>query len=268
MLRQFLLAALVTLAAAPAPVAAQMSAGPQDYRVGPGDVLRIAAFQSPELSLDAQVSESGKISYPLAGVVDVAGQSPFEIGRLLERKLREGGYFKAPQINVLVADYRAKVVSVEGQVSRPGRYPLDRGSLRLSEILALAGGALPTGADDVVVLRDGRTGPERLTVNLATLFNGRETADLLVMPGDRVFVDKAPRMYVRGEVQRPGEFQITAGLTVGQALAVAGGVTQRGNEGNVDIFRVAANGARQKINAQRGDIVRPGDEIVVRERVF
>lgn len=263
-----LIAVALVLAAAGAPAAAQAVAATQEYRVGAGDVLRIAAFQSPELTMDAQVSASGQISYPLAGVVDVAGLSPFDIGRLLEKKLRDGGYFKQPQINVLVSDYRAKVVSVAGQVSRPGRYPLDRGSLRLSELMALAGGVRPEGADEVVVLRDGRSGPERIGVNLASLFTGKDTADIEVMAGDRVFVDKAPRMYVRGEVQRPGEFQIPAGLTVGQALAIAGGATPRGAEGNIDIFRVAANGARTKANAKRGDLVRAGDEIVVNERIF
>lgn len=267
-MRAAFLALLMALGlAGAAPLAAQ-GAPAADYRVGPGDVLRIAAFQSPELSLDVQVSDSGKISYPLVGVVEVAGQSPFDIGRLLERRLREGNYFKQPQINVLIADYRSRMVSVAGQVYRPGRYPIDRGTLRLSEVIALAGGVQPTGADDVTVLRDGAKGPERLTVNLAALFAGQGAApDLTVQGGDRIFVDKAPRMYVRGEVQRPGEFQITPGISVGQALAVAGGVTPRGNEGNIDVFRLSG-GKRTKLDGRRGDIVQPGDEIVVRERVF
>ena len=262
-------AALVTAIAAPtAPVLAQSSAAP-DYRVGPGDVLRIAAFQSPELSLDVQVSDSGKISYPLVGVVDVSGMAPFDVGRLLEKKLRDGNYFKSPQINVLIADYRARMITVAGQVFRPGRYPIDRGTMRLSEVVALAGGVQATGADDVTVLRDGAQGTERLTVNLAMLFSGKAgTQDILVRGGDRVFVDKAPRMYVRGEVQRPGEFQITPGIDVGQALAIAGGVTPRGNEGNIDIFRIGADGRRMKLDAKRGETVLPGDEIVVRERIF
>ncbi len=270
MRRLLIRAALLALAfGGAAPAAAQgIAPAGQEYRVGSGDVLRIAAFQSPELSLDVQVSETGKISYPLVGTVDVAGQSPFEIGRMLERKLREGNFFKAPQINVLVADYRSKIVSVAGQVFRPGRYPIDRGSLRLSELVAQAGGVQPTGADEVTVLRDGPRGPERLTVNLATLFNGKDSADLQMMGGDRVFVDKAARMYVRGEVQRPGEFQITPGLTIGQALAVAGGVTPRGSESNVDIFRTGPDGRRAKVNASRADAVRPGDEIVVQARIF
>lgn len=263
-------ALLLSLAlAGAAPAGAQgIAPASQEYRVGAGDVLRIAAFQSPELSLDVQVSETGRISYPLVGAVEVAGQSPFEIGRMLERRLRDGNFFKAPQINVLVADYRSKVVSVAGQVFRPGRYPIDRGTLRLSELIAQAGGVQPTGADDVTVLRDGPNGPQRLTVNLATLFNGKDSADLVVIGGDRVFVDRAPRMYVRGEVQRPGEFQISPGLTIGQALAVAGGATLRGNEGNIDVFRIGADGRRTKIDANRGDTVRAGDEIIVRERVF
>lgn len=261
--------ALLAGTAGAAPAFAQASAAP-DYRVGAGDTLRIAAFQSPELSLDVQVSDSGKISYPLVGVVDVGGLTPFDVGRLIEKKLRDGNYFKNPQINVLIADYRARVVTVAGQVFRPGRYPLDRGTLRLSEVVALAGGIQPTGADDVTVLRDGAKGPERLTVNLATLFNGKGGAvqDIIVQGGDRIFVDKAPRVYIRGEVQRPGVFQIDPGMTIGQALAVGGGVTPRGAEGNIDVFRVDASGKRVKIDAKRGDAVQPGDEVVVHERVF
>lgn len=238
------------------------------YRVGPGDILRIAAFRSPELSLDVQVSETGKISYPLLGELNVAGHTPFEVGRLIEQRLKRGNYFTQPQINVLVADYRSKLVSVTGQVAKPGRYPIDTGTLRLSELLAQAGGVLPAGSDEVTVLRGDGSDMRRIRVNLASLFSGESAEDLIIHPGDRVFIDKAPRMYVRGEVQRPGEFPITAGLTVGQALALAGGVTPRGNERNVDVYRLAPDGRRKAVEVARSDLVQPNDEIVVHQRVF
>lgn len=241
----------------------------QSYKLGSGDILRIAAFQSPELSLDVQVSEGGQISYPLVGVVEVSGRTPFEVGRLLERRLREGGFFKAPQINVLVADYRSKVVSVTGQVARPGRYPIDRDGMRISEVVAQAGGILPSGANRVTILRGGSPDAQRLIVDMVALFDERGSPnDPMVVADDRIFVDRAPSVFIRGEVQRPGEYPMTRSLTVGQALAVAGGVTPRGNEKNVKAYRVDANGQRRSVDVERGDIVRENDEIVIQERVL
>lgn len=256
-------------ASAAPPTAASAQGSEQDYRIGPGDVLKITTFRSPELSLETQVSEDGKISFPLLGTVDVGGKSPFSVAKSIEQQLREGKFFSEPQVSVLVAQHRSKIVSINGHVARPGRYPIETGQLRLSELIALAGGILPSGSDEVVILRDAGAESQRLTVTLSTLFTGDAASanDPLVVGGDRVFVDKAPRFYIYGEVQRPGEYELSRNLTVGQAIALGGGVTPRGNKKNVRVYR-SGSSKRKGISAELSSEVRPNDEIVVQERIF
>jgi polysaccharide biosynthesis/export protein len=106
-------------------VLAQASAKPEDYRLGAGDLLRIAVFDHDELGVDARISQSGNITFPLVGQVQVAGLSTRDAELLLARRLIEGGFVKQPQVSILVSEYQSQKVSVMGQVARPGQYPLD-----------------------------------------------------------------------------------------------------------------------------------------------
>ncbi|MBL8270377.1 polysaccharide biosynthesis/export family protein, partial [Steroidobacter sp.] len=69
-------------------------AADSDYRLGPGDLLRVAVFGSPELSGEVRVSESGNITYPLIGQVPVAGKSPAQVEAQLVSAFTDGGYLK------------------------------------------------------------------------------------------------------------------------------------------------------------------------------
>src|SRR5687768_1210188 len=86
------LLALAALSMAALPVSAQQSPQPQaqpsrnDYTLGPGDVLRIQVFQSADLTVEARISESGVISYPLLGVVKLAGLSPQQAENLISTR--------------------------------------------------------------------------------------------------------------------------------------------------------------------------------------
>jgi len=84
----------------------------QDYRVGPGDLLRVTVFGSPELSTDARVAQSGTITVSLIGSVNVAGQSSAEVERTLAQKFIDGGFLKQPQVSVLIVEYISQKVSV------------------------------------------------------------------------------------------------------------------------------------------------------------
>src|SRR5690606_23131700 len=129
-----------------------------DYPLGPGDVIRIQVFQSPDLEVEARVSETGTISFPLLGAVRVGGLSPLEAEQLIARRLREGNFLQNPQVTLNVLQFRSQQVSVLGSVNKPGRYPLETTNMRLSEVLALAGGISPGGADIAILMsqRDGR----------------------------------------------------------------------------------------------------------------
>jgi polysaccharide export outer membrane protein len=261
-------------AAAPAPVAAatnRPSAPVADYRLGTGDVLHIIVYQNPDLTLDARLSDSGFISFPLLGALKVGGLTVGETEALIANGLKKGDFVKNPQVTVVITQVRGSQVSVLGQVNRPGRYPLEQAQTRLSDVLALAGGiTTATGSDLVTVVgtRDGK--PMRLEVDLPRVFAAHNTqADFLLQNNDVVWVDRAPIVYIYGEVQRPGPMRVERGMTVMQALASGGGLTQRGTERGITIHRRNdQTGNIEETKPTMDSAVRDGDVIYVRESLF
>lgn len=263
-----LLALLSILAALWAPTARAAEAT-RDYVIGSGDVVRISVYQSPDLTLETRVAESGAISYPLLGSVKLGGLSVSQAETEIARGLREGNFLKQPQVTVLVMQVRGNQVSVLGMVNRPGRYPIDMVGMRLTELLAQAGG-ISQGGHDVVSLtglRDGK--PYRAEIDLPALYGRKPTGeDPLLANGDVIFVDRAPLIYIYGEVQRPGALRLDRDMSVMQALAAGGGVTLRGTERGLRVHRRAAGGRVEIIEPTMADMLQDGDVVYVRESLF
>jgi polysaccharide export outer membrane protein len=240
-----------------------------EYRIGPGDVLRVVVYQNPDLQLETRVTDAGLVSYPLLGSLRVAGLTINELERLIADGLRNGNFVRQPQVTVGLLQVRAHQVSVLGQVNRPGRYPLETANMRLTEVLATAGGVAPSGSD-VVVLSGQREGkPYRAEIDLPTLFAvaGGEK-DVPVQNGDIVWVDRQPIVYIYGEVQRPGPMRLEREMTLLQALATGGGLTLRGTEKGVRVHRKAADGGVTVLTPVMTDKLREGDVVFVRESLF
>lgn len=258
---------LVLAAALPASADAQQK--PSEYRLGDGDNIRITVFQNPDLTLETRVSENGTIAYPLIGTVKIGGMTLAAAGEAIANALKAGNYIQQPQVNVLLVKNLGNQVSVLGQVSRPGRYPLETFSTRLSEMLAIAGGISSTG-DDVVIVTGTRGGkPFRREIDLAGMFLAQKMEnDLIVEGGDVLYVPRQPMFYIYGEVQRPGSNRVERNMTVRQALAQSGGLTPRGTERNFGVFRRGASGAIERIPLDLDELVRPDDVLHVRESLF
>jgi polysaccharide export outer membrane protein len=241
----------------------------QDYRLGAGDAIGVQVYQSPDLSVDARVSESGLISYPLVGGVQIGGLTISEAEKKIADALSAGGFVKAPQVNIVLRQVRGNQVAVLGQVSRPGRFPLETLNTRVSDMLAAAGGTTPTG-DDVLIVTGQRDGkPFRKVIDIPALFlNEKSNDDILVAGGDTLYVNKAPVFYIYGEAQRPGPYRIERGMTVMQALAQGGGPTVRGSQNRLRLHRRDASGKVVETVPQLTDQVRAEDVIYVRESLF
>lgn len=249
---------------------AQGAADPRgDYRLGPGDVIRIQVFQQQDLTVEARVSESGVISFPLIGVIRIGGMSPTDVERLIARRLRDGNFLQNPQVTLNVTEFRSQQVSVLGNVTRPGRYALETTGMRLSEVLSMAGGVTPAGADEVILMttRDGRM--QRLEIDLVEMFTvGDLSRDVPLAAGDVIYVNRASQYYVYGQVQRPGMYPLDRGMTVAQAIAKGGGLTLRGTDRGVRVHRRYGSRTVQVLEPKLDDPVRPDDLIFVRESVF
>jgi polysaccharide export outer membrane protein len=141
--------------------------------------------------------------------------------------------------------------------------------MRLSEVLALAGGVSEGGGDTVVVTTIIEGTPKRIEVDLTEIFlYGKLDRDLALRPGDAVYVDKAPVFYVYGQVQRPGMYPLERGMTLAQALAKGGGLTLRGTDRGLKVHRREASGDIRANDVRLDEAVRPADLIMVRESLF
>lgn len=167
------LLALAALAAAPR-AAAQP---PSDPVLQPGDLLRITIWREPELSGDFSVDERGRATLPLLGVRQVAGV-PLAVLRdsLIAGYARE---LRNPSINIVPL----RRVNVQGEVTRPGLYPVDP-TVTLADVVALAGGTTEAGDPrNIRVVRNGTVLIERVEPGAALT-----TAD--VRSGDQVYVGR------------------------------------------------------------------------------
>ena len=256
----------VALAQTAAPAAEQ-----NNYILGPGDSVRISVYQNPDLSLESRLNEGGSISYPLLGNVKLGGLTVSDAEKKVAAGLKDGNFLKQPQVSILLIGATANQVSVLGMVNKPGRYPLISGSNKLSEIMAMAGGILAGSGSDIVVISGTRNGQAfRKEVDFTKVFasSGSEP-DFLLQNGDTLFVDRAPQIYMYGEVQRAGAQVLLRDTTVLQALANAGGLTLRGTQRGIKVHRRnLETGAVNIIEPALNDKLMPNDIVYVKESLF
>ena len=245
------------------------AAPPADYKLGPGDAIRVQVFQNPDLTVEARVSETGSIRYPLVGSVAIGGLSIGQAEAKVADALRAGQFLKAPQVNIVLLQVRGNQVSVLGQVNRPGRFPLETFNVRVSDMLAAAGGVTPTGDDSLVVSGVRNNQPFRKVIDIPALFsNVRGPDDIVLSAGDTIYVNNAPVYYIYGEAQKPGSYRVQRGMTVMQALAQGGGPTARGSQNRLRLDRTQPDGSVVQITPRLTDPVQPGDVLFVRESIF
>lgn len=240
-----------------------------DYPLGTGDAIRVQVFQNPDLTLETRVSENGSITYPLIGSVELGGLSISGAEKRIADALQKGGFIQKPQVNITLVQIRGNQVAVLGQVNRPGRFPLETANTRLSDMLALAGGATP-GGDDLAIVTGTRNGqPFRKQIDIPSIFLAGQLQDNIILQGgDSIYVHRAGVYYIYGEAQRPGSYRIERNMTVMQALAQGGGPTARGSERRLRLSRKAADGSIQLTEPQLTDAVLPNDVIYVKESIF
>lgn len=252
---------------APAPASSSKNA---NYVVGAQDILTVTVFNEPQLSGRFRVENDGQFNYPFLGRIQAGGATVAEIAALVKTRLADG-YLRDPQITVDVEQFRSQNVFVIGEVRSPGRYTLT-GSVTLVEVLAQAGSIAPTAGSEVLILHPQRPSDESPTlpenadadvqrVDLRDIQGGRLAANVTIRDGDTIFVPRAERFYVSGHVRTPGAHVLQPGLTVLQAISLAGGLTERGSNRGIRIIR-----NKKEIDAKLSDIVQPDDTIIVRQR--
>jgi polysaccharide biosynthesis/export protein len=189
-------AALCTVAplAADEPKVADKKPAPQapsindtEYRLGPGDKLRVEVYKDPQLSQSVQVRPDGKITLPLAGDLEATGRTPIELRDTITKSLKE--YVTNPTVTVIVVEALASQVYVMGEVTHPGTMQL-HGPTTILQALAMAGGFKEfANTKDVKVLRPKGSGNavETIRFNYKDVLNG-DAKPFYLRSGDTVIV--------------------------------------------------------------------------------
>ena len=240
-----------------------------DYVLGGGDRLRVTVFQSPELSMELRIPDNGVVAYPLLGNVTLGGLTPAQAERRIADGLVKGRLLQKPQVSIVVSEFRGNQAAVMGHAVRPGRYALESSKTRLSDLLALAGGAAPDASDTATVTgtREGRQ--FRLNVSIRSLSTGADREhDIVMRHNDMVYIARAPQVYVYGEVQRPGAIRLEPGMRVLQALAAAGGPTQRGTKRGIRVSRMSTDAKLVESKPGLQEMLQPDDVVFVPESLF
>jgi polysaccharide export outer membrane protein len=249
-------------------VAARPALALEEYLLGPGDIIKVSVFKNPDLTLDARVSESGSIGFPLIGNVPIAGLTLASAERKIAGMLKDGGFVLNPQVNILLTQAIGNQVSVLGEVNKSGRYALEVAGGHVSGMLATAGGIAATGGQ-LVVITGTRAGKQfRREVDVMRMSLGNAADDPELVGGDTVFVPRAPTFYIYGQVQHPGSFRLEKSMTVMQALATGGGVTGKGTARGIVLHRRESDGKVKELGASLDQDIQDQDVIYVKESVF
>lgn len=211
--------------------------------IGPGDLLEIGEFHTPEFRSVVHVSAAGTVKLPMIDEVRIEGMNELEAARAIGDVLVSRGILNHPQVSVLITAAVGQDVSVLGEVARPGVYPFTMHH-RLFDMLSAASGLSPAagGVVNIYHRRDPGT-PHAVPLDPNGGQAGPE-GNPEIAPGDIIQVTRAGLVYVVGDVIRPGGFIVdpTQEFTVLKALSLAWGPSQNAAVGKALLIREQAGG--------------------------
>lgn len=249
------------------------------YVLGADDSIFVTVFGSEDFvgKTPYQIDGNGEVSLPLVGRIAASGATV----KVLEQRVTDAlhQYLLNPRVSVTVAEFRSQPVSVIGAVNTPGVVQL-RGHKRLMEVLSLAGGLRNDAGSDVKITRQIERGKLELLgattdptgkfsvgqANLDDIMDGRSPeSNILIEPNDIITVSKAELIYVIGEVNKAGGFTLGPheGMSVLQAMSMAGGMTRTAGGKNAKILRVTSESSKRvEISVNLNRVLEGKDEDV------
>jgi polysaccharide export outer membrane protein len=234
-----------------APVQTQVSFTAESdsrYRIGPGDVLEIRILNRPNLSREAvRVEGNGMIRMPLIDKeIMAACKTEGELAKEISEKYTK--FYKNPQVDVFIKEYKSKQVAVIGAVNEQSRFELQR-RIRLLELLTYARGPSPKAGQTINIVHS----PPSLncalpgaadepdvpfsSYKLSETMMGLPAANPWIQPGDIITLPEAPQAYVVGNVGAATTIVLKEPVTLSRAIAMAGGVKQDTKKNKIRIVR-------------------------------
>jgi len=238
------------------------------------DEITVSVYNQPQLSGKFLVDPDGTFLYPQVGRIQAAGLTPRTIEVDLTRRL--GDIMRNPQVTIVHLPAATKKFTVSGQVQSQGTFTFG-GEIRLLEALARAGSIRDDASEELLIIRPraepapgAKPGtppePQTITVDLYALMDGDMKHNLAIEDGDTVLVRKAEPVFITGYVNSVNAYPVRRGMTVEQALALAGGISAQGAKNRIEITRTV-NGGKKTFKVELADLVKPGDTIKVGRRI-
>jgi polysaccharide biosynthesis/export protein len=253
----------------------------QSYTLYPGDRMQVSVFDHPDLTTILHVPVNGSVSFPLIGeLTDVVGMTVEAFRHELKRRL-EDGYITEAMVTISFIEFGPRTAYVMGNVKEPSAVPLSPfAPITAMQAISRVGG-FSDEADrnsSHVIRDDPRIIGQKLAMPLPKSDAALEMAkDVILQPGDIVIVPRQDRIFILGQVKRPGAVNLPSqeALTVSKAISLAGGFDRFGRQTDVQIIRA---GAPVKLVDVRkilsGDsraedpVLKPGDTVFVPETRF
>jgi polysaccharide export outer membrane protein len=265
-----------------------------DYVLAPGDEIQLAVFGVDELNTKARIAQTGTVSLPLIGMVELGGLTELQATDRLKGRL--SGHLRDPQVVLSISDYSGHQVSVVGAVAHPGKQILRKDRNTLLEVVGAAGGLTKEAGNFVTFIAaeeaDSKGGSlvdvakssleegagsmqtdQGIEVPVAAAFglNSTSPVQIPLRGGDIILVQPSGQVMVEGEVEKRGQFNLGENATLVGALAAAGGISYGAQFDEVEIVRRLGNqekvtllydlemiqsGAQENPYLKNGDIVR------------
>ncbi len=246
-----------------------------DYKLAPSDVIEVSIEDAPELSSNYTINTDGVITLRFLGATAVAGMTTEEVTNIIADGLRSR-YLKDPKVYVTVKQYNSRTFFIQGAVRNPGVY-VNSGKLSLFRLLTIAGGLQENHGLTAYIFREVKPSPEKLetgaqtnttdedrklkeivdnakgkdseeeivgepdveliTANIGGIIRGRLDNNIVIQPGDVVYIPPADVFYVAGEVRSPGQYTLRQDITLRQAISLAGGTFFKAKLDKGMIFR-------------------------------
>ncbi len=225
---------LFLLLLAPAGSPAQ---APESLLIGPGDMLHIQIFDTPELEQHARVTDAGELPLLLGGSVKASALTPAQAARAIEKVLLDGHYLLRPKVLVAIEEYATQKVSVLGEVKTPGAYAIDTPRSVL-DVLTLAGGL--TELADRKILIERRSSQEKIPYFVSNKPDAAFDTAIQIHPGDTLLIPRAGIVFALGDVGRPGGYTMTNNegkISVLELLARAGGTNHSAVPSHAKLIR-------------------------------
>ena len=223
-------------------------------KIGPRDLIMVQVYGSPELSRSVRVGADGMLRLPmLKQRIKGEGMMPNDLEVMVAQALEEEGLIVDPMVTITVAEYSSRPISVAGAVKEPLTFQASA-PVTLLEAITRAGGLTPVAGSEILVSKT-QTGsggqPTSLMqrVSVKALIEGTDPeANLRLSGGEEVRVPEAGKVFVVGNVKRPGAFPVEDGAetSVLRMLARAEGLTPFAGK-LAYIYRREASGSKNEI---------------------